>query len=219
MTLTDTEKLVELRVTGDPTGSGTPSTAIFQMVAGTPELQLQQSIRTGTIASGSAQLLTTFFNEITGQEDALNEEVVIDVGTGQHTVELSFSAWAGGTDYQGNTLQWGDTGDATTLTKTDATGEHAMRKMQCLFFWLKNSRIDSLPEELGGSLASGGPAELRFGQHTPGGVYDPLDVVLEEPSGSYGGEAPTTFSGNIRCISVADLGSAADAEARTPRGT
>jgi len=219
MELEDYEKLVELRVTGDPDGSGSTRDGVFQMVAGSPALELQQSIRTGTIASGSAQLFTTFYNEITGQEGGLNEEVVIDPGTGQHTVTFSFSAWEGGTDFQGNTLQWGDTGNASTLTKTDATGEHAQRKLQCLFYWLKNSRIDSLPEDLAGPLASGGVATLSWGQHSSQGVYDPMDVVLEEPSGTYTGEEPTQFTGSITAISVADLGSDSDAEARTPRGT
>jgi hypothetical protein len=217
--LQDYEKTVTLEITGDPSGTGSTSTATFEFVAGDPAIQIQESVRTGTVTSTGAQLLTTFFNEITDQEDALNEVVAIGLGTGQYTIEISFSSWGGATDFQGNTLQWGDTGDQSTLTKTDATGEPAPRQLSCLMYWIKNTRIDSLPEDLGGSLASGGPAKLSFGQHTSQGVYDPVDVILEEPSGTYSGEEPSTFTGTLTCVAVADLGETYDSEARTPRGT
>jgi hypothetical protein len=219
MELEDYEKRFEIHVTGDPDGSGSTRTAKFQFIGGDPAISVTERTRTGTISSGTAQLFTTFYNEITGQEGGLNEEIQIDLGTGQFLVELSFSSWSGESDFDGTLLQWGDTGDETTLTKTDATGEHALRKMQCLSYWLKNTRTDSLPDNLAGALGSGGVAEIHYGQRSSQGVYDPVTVAFEEPSQTFNGEQPTTFSGSLTGVAIADLGETYDAEARTPRGT
>lgn len=223
MTLNDDQQKVKLTVrNADPDRSGTRRDHVFEMIAGgeSPGLQVQPSLRTGTRApaGGTAQLLNTLFSEITDSGN-LNEFVALDLGTGQMSWTLNFQSWEGATGLNGNALQWGDTGDETTLTKTDATGEDPLTQMSCLFYVLRNTRIDSLPEQVGGSVASSGPAELQFGQYHPDGVYDPADVVFEEPGADFAGADPSAFSGSITCILAADLGKGADTDARTERGT
>jgi hypothetical protein len=222
MTLSNDQRKVTITVqNADPDGSGNRRDHVFEMIAGGEEgLTIAPQLRTGTKAPGgeTSQLLNTLFSEITGNNN-LNQYVALDLGTGQMTWTLSFQGWEGATDLQGSPLQWGDTGNTGAVTKTDATGADPLTQMSVFFYVLYNTRVDSLPEQVGGTVASAGPAKLQFGQYHPNGVYDPLDVVFEDPGSDFRGADPSVFSGSITCIYAADLGKAADTDARTERGT
>ncbi|OYR54323.1 hypothetical protein DJ70_14155 [Halorubrum halodurans] len=86
-------------------------------------------------------------------------------------------------------------------------------------YWLRNTRISSVSGELfpGAGIAGDGPATLRYGQYREGGVYDPLDVILENPGADFPGESMSTYSGSITCIEAIDAGEAIDAVARSTR--
>lgn len=221
MPLTNDQRLVRITITSDPDNSGNRRDHVFEMVAGDDStgLSVQEELRTGTVAPGGidADVLNSLYSEITGG-DSLNEDVTLDLGANQFAVTLDFQGWEGATDLDGNPLQWGDSGDSSTLTKTDATGEGPLTQMQVFMFVLKNSRIDSMPPEVGGPVASDGPAKLEYGQYHADGIYDPMDVVFENPGATHMGASPSTYDGSLTCIAAADLGEYFDAQARTKRG-
>lgn len=76
--------------------------------------------------------------------------------------------------------------------------------MECLFYWLNRSQIDSR-----------NPATLEYGHHHPDGIYNPVTVVLEEPTMSQAAEDGSWCDGSMTLISAADVTEAIDGEARS----
>ncbi|MFC7044304.1 hypothetical protein ACFQH6_20695 [Halobacteriaceae archaeon GCM10025711] len=214
MTLTDQQQIARITVTGDPDGQGRRN-FVFEAKAGGEEgLQVREYIRTGTIGGGST--INSFLQnqDILPIDGSLNQSIYLDLGRNQHIFELDFQGW------QGSQYQWGDTGDDTELTATDATGEDPITQMQIFLHVLNNVQVDSLPEQTATfpGVGSDGPALLEFGQHTTDGVLDPVNVVFEDPGTAFSGSNPSSFDGTVTCIEAADLGQAWDTTENTKLG-
>ncbi|MFB6237515.1 MAG: hypothetical protein ABEH81_04005 [Halopenitus sp.] len=196
----------ELIIEGDPDGEGLRE-ATFVFAAGDESeggLSEDFNLRTGYVTEGVGKILQTLLSEFDSDFGGPNKGLFINLGSGQMTWTINFSSW------EGSPYQWGDTGDASTVTKTDATGADATTQRDVLAYWLRNTRVDSLPEGIPGSDAAIGT--LHIGDYHPGGMYEPLRVVFEEPSLSRSG--PSTLTGNITFIEAADLRSSDNAEGR-----
>ncbi|WP_143421047.1 hypothetical protein [Halorubrum halodurans] len=214
------ERVASLTIEGDPDGQGRRE-AVFEMFTGGSEgLSLNEEQRTqvrATPGSGFLALIDGTVGDFINSP--INKDLFLNLGSSQFAVTIDFNSWEGATGPDGQPLQWGDTGDASEMTKTDCTSEPPTRQISCLMYWLRNTRISSVSGELfpGAGIAGDGPATLRYGQYREGGVYDPLDVILENPGADFPGESMSTYSGSITCIEAIDAGEAIDAVARSTR--
>ena len=173
-------------------------TGEFHMMGNT-ELSLSQ--RTGYLVGGRGSTVNAVVSNTTGDGNNNREGFFIDLGGGAFTAEVEWRNWQSATDYDGNPLQWGDTGDPSTVTKTDATGANALQQMECLFYWLNQSEIDS----------RGNRATLEYGEHHSDGLYDPLQVVPEQPTMSRAADDGSWCDGSITFIRAGDITEKIDA--------
>lgn len=214
------DRIASIEIEGDPDGQGR-RTATFQMFTGGEQgLTVNQEQRTQIRATPGSGLLALIDGTIGDFVDApINKDLFINLGSSQFAVTISFNSWEGATGPNGDPLQWGDDGDPDTFTKSDATGEHPINQISCLFWWLRNTRVSSVSGELfpGAGIVGDGPATLEFGQHRKDGVYDPLNVIFENPGSDFPGESMSTFSGSITCIEAIDAGDPIDVTARETR--
>lgn len=185
--------------------------ATLQIGGGTFEmagsLTVTESIRTGYLVGGTGSTVWSFVGNLAGVDESKREQFFIDLGAGAHTVEVSFEGWEGAQDADGNSLQWGDTGDSTTLTKTDATGAHPVAQMQCLIGYLKRNTADSF-----------GAGTLEYGQRTSDSstMFDPLRVAVEGPNIRKAFDEGRKMSGEITLVSTGDIREAIDAAVQVP---
>jgi len=214
------DRVASLSITGDPDGTGR-RTAVFEMYTGGEEgLAINEEQRTQIRATPGSGFLALIDGTVGDFVDVpINKDLFINLGGSQFAVTIDFNSWKGATGPDGEPLQWGDTGDTSEFTKSDATGEHPTRQIACLMWWLRGTRVSSIEGELfpGAGIVGDGPAVLRYGQHREGGVYDPLEVVLENPGADYPGDSVSTFTGSITCIEALALGNPIDATARTTK--
>jgi len=214
------DRIATIEIEGDPDGDGR-RTATFQLYTGGEQgLSINEEQRTEVRATPGSAALALIDGTIGDFVDApINKDLFINLGSSQFAVTIDFNSWEGATGPEGNPLQWGDTGDPDTFTKSDATGEHPTRQIACFFWWLRNTRVSSVSGELfpGAGIAGDGPATLSYGQYREGGVYDPLQVVFESPGADFPGESMSTFTGQITCIEAIDAGDPIDAVARTTK--
>jgi hypothetical protein len=168
-------------------------------------MSISPGLRTGYVVGGRGSTVNAVLGAATGQgSDSKRKGVYIDAGGGAMTWELQFRQWEGSTDKQDDPLQWGDSPDPGVHTKTSATGADAFSKLECLMYWLEQTTIDSDQ-----------PAQLEYGQHYAEGVYDPKDVVLEEPRIQQTAEDGSWISGSMTLVSAANLQEILDAVVRT----
>lgn len=218
--LPDADRVASLELTGDPDGAGR-RTAKFEMYTGGESgLSINEEQRTQIRATPGEGILSLIDGVVGDQIDVpINKSLFLNLGSSQFAVTIDFNSWEGATGPNGSVLQWGDTGDPSEFTKTDATSEHPTRQIACLMYWLRGTRVSSVEGELfpGAGIVGDGPAVLRYGQHREDGVYDPLKVILENPGADFPGESPSTFTGSITCIEALSVGDAIDAVARSTR--
>lgn len=197
-----TAKYATLTIVGDPDGDGTEETGVFEMGG---NLQVTPSLRTGFIAGGQQSQVNSIIANLIDPGDSQNQQFFIDAGAGAHAVEVQFRGWEGAQDAAGNSLQWGDTGDDTQLTATDATGANPISQICVLMQYLLTGNIDSR-----------NPATFEWGEWSTDGLYEPLDVVLEGPEMVRAAEDGSWFDGTLTVIAAADLQQAYDATQRKP---
>lgn len=185
----------------DIDGDGTAETGRFVV----RDVEINFSVRTEYAVGGRNGAANSAVANLVDAGESVRKDVHLDVGTGRHVVELSFSAW------QGSDEQWGDTGDPAALTPGDATGEDPVTQMQMLDRYLSVGRIDSH-----------NPARLEVGQYTADGAWDTadlgvdhLDVVVEGPENAYSTDRPSTYDGTLTCIETVDLNRPLDATTRS----
>ncbi|WP_435175660.1 hypothetical protein [Halorussus sp. AFM4] len=125
----------------------------------------------------------------------------IDAGAGQHVFEIAADPAEGTGD------QWGDTGDASTVTETDATGGTAIQKQMVLDHYIQRVTIDSTS-----------PATLHIGEYSKNGLLSPVDVVLSEPRFSFDStQQSSTFDMSLTMIEAGTLDSLIDGGGRRER--
>lgn len=209
------DKVIRLTITGDPDGTGVRD-GVFEFAHGddqTPQMA-REELRTETRAFGGTPL--TLFSDLTGIDlGTENKDIALDFGNSTFATTLSGVVTADQRTPAGDRCQWGDTGDHTEFTATDATGEHPARKMTVLGEWLKNTRQSSLDELLGDE--GSGPAKVEYLTRRDDGVHEPMDVVLESPSATYSGGTPTAVEIDLTVVEVANLDNPIDAAANDTR--
>lgn len=212
--LTDAQKLVRVRIPGDPDNSGTTREGIFEFALGgdSEPLTVTDEIRTQTRATPGGTILT-LFDELAGENldgNLVNKDIVLNLGNSQYAPQLTGAVTADQRKPDGTRCQWGDTGDETQMEATDATGQHPLLKSQCLAYWFRGTRTSSAPDVLGADGA--GPAIVEFGEYRASGVYDPLKVVFESPTMTISSaDGAAVGSLTLRVVEVADLGEVIDA--------
>ncbi len=214
--LSDADHVVRLTITGDPDDSGSVQDGVFEFASGDEQTPLTatEELRTETRAFGGTPL--TIFSDITGIDlGTENKDIALDFGNSTFATTLSGIVTADQRKPDGTQCQWGDTGDDSELTATDATGAHPAYKMTVLGEWLKNTRQSSVNELLG--QEGGGPATVEYLSRREGGVHDPMEVVLESPSVTLSGGSPTVADLDMTVVEVANLENPIDALANDGR--
>ena len=217
-TLTHKQKLIRITLRGDPDGGGVRN-AVFEFSVGddTTPKTITEELRTETRAFGGTAL--TVFSDITGigGDATENKEIALDFGEAQFAPQIQGVITADQTHPDGSPYQWGDTGDDSTLTQTDATGARPPLKMSVFMFWLRNTRTSSLSNILG--EGGGGPAELEYLEYRSddASLYSPLKVVFESPSVTYSSGTTGVADISMTCVEVATLDQPLDAHANDGR--
>lgn len=154
-------------------------------------------VRTGFLLSGAGDDTLGFIFDLLDADESVRKGLSIDVGGGEHAVELNAQVTSGHVeDNDGTTLQWGASSDPDTLDETTATGGTARQKAQIFQNYLRTA---------GGGADSLSPARLVWGEYSPSGVLeDHLDVVIEQPQ--FERRGPDTFRFSCALVETIDLG-------------
>jgi len=187
----------------DLDGDGSPEQATFEFI-GDLTITISQSknyvIETAGTASQVSAAIGEYFDTggSVGLGDTKRKTFAVDAGGGAHQVEIDAVAWSGSPG------QWGATGDDSQVTAVDATGAPADRQLFVLDRALSVATVDSRT-----------PATLEVGEYSQDGLYAPLDVLVEQPSGVFNPEQSTsTIDESLVCVETLDLGTAVDALTR-----
>jgi hypothetical protein len=179
-----------LTIEADVDGDGNAETGEFHFVDG---VEIIPSMRTGFLLDNRGSTANSVLSDTVADDVSNRKGIYLDLGGGVRSVEISFSGWTG------SDVRWGDTGDPSTTTQTDATGASALTQLEVLFQYLAVAEVDSR-----------NPATLEYGEHHSDGLYEPLDVVLESPSGQRSSDQSSTFSGTLTFLETVKLGDALD---------
>ncbi|WP_135806216.1 hypothetical protein [Halorussus marinus] len=185
----------------DPANSGNDVTGTFVFEG---NLTIEMGTRTGFIFDGAGSsinsILSSWYEDATGEELSGNgkrQGLYLDLGGGIHFAEISFQGVEGWT---GSDSQWGDTGDPSQVTPTDATAANAITQLQVLDRYLQVCTIDSAST-----------ATLEVGEYSTNGLYDPLQVVVESPRFTFDAEEQSSvFDGSLTFLEAASLTEAID---------
>ena len=214
--LSDKQKLIRLSIEGDPDNSGTTRKGVFEFAQGSDvePLSVTEEVRTQTRGVTGSGTFLTIFEELAGDQfggNEVNKSIVLNLGNGQFSPQVTGVITADQRRPDGQPCQWGDTGDDSKLTKTDATGAHPLVKSQVLNYWFRNTRTSSAPNLF--EIDGAGPAELEYGEYRSDAdaLYDPLKVVMESPQITVSSDASATGRLSATFVEVADLGEAIDA--------
>jgi len=190
------DPLPTLRITID----GELGTGVFE----TYHTTVAPSLRTGYVVGGRGSTVNAVLGQLANDgEDSKRKGVYLDAGGGSLTWSMEFRQWEGSSDEHGDPLQWGDSQDPTVHTKTSATGASALSKLECLLYWWEQTTIDSE-----------NPALLAYGQHYDQGLYEPKEIVFEEPTIRDVAEDGQHITGSMTLVSAANLRDIQDAANR-----
>lgn len=175
-------------------------------------LNITPSFRTGYVVGGRGSSINNVIQQVSGSDGEKGKGFFIDLGDGAHVIEVEFRGWVGaevpsGYDSDGKPtgyepVQWGNTGDPSTKTYADATGEHPLSQLNVLEQYLRHITIDSRDT-----------ATVQYGEFSGDGMYESLDVVLEGPQFTRASDQNASFDGTMTMIEAAkieDIYSAAD---------
>lgn len=168
------------------------SRASLTIGSNTYDLVLTESIsleqRTGYIVGGGGSTAWNYVGGLVGDDQSMREGIHVDLGGGATTITIEFNQWTGAQDGSGDSLSWGGYINAEPA-----------RQMSVLMHDIETTTIDSE-----------NPATLEYLEWSDGGLYEPRDVVLEQPNITNVAEDASWVSGSITCISTADLSEALD---------
>lgn len=190
----------------DVNGDQSPEHGIFE---GSIGLKITQGTRTGFLVesgdglTGSVNsIVVDWWEENQGEQlsgDGKRQGWYLDLGAGQHYVEISFRG------FEGSDGQWGNSPDPDVQTPASATGAHPVTQLQILDRYLQVATVDSAT-----------PATLHVGEYSDEGRYGPLEVVIEDPSFTYDVEEPSIYDGSITFLEAMSLGQFFDAREQQP---
>lgn len=198
-----TQNYAELELSADVDGDKTDETAIFT-IAG--NLDLSQAIRTGYLVGGQQSQVNSIIANWADPGQSKRQQFFVDLGAGARTWEVNWTSWEGAQDEDGNPLQWGNTGDPSQVTPGDATGASAVVQMEVFFQYLSV-----------GTFSSDNLPVLRYGEHTPDGMYEPVEVVPESPTIRKQADDGSWVDGSMTLVSAASLKQAIDGTKQTPK--
>lgn len=156
-------------------------------------LEISAGVRTGFILDGSGSTWTALFsdwlNDIPGFDVGMRQGIFLDLGGGEHIVEVEATGWTG------SDLAWGGVSGADPITQ-----------LNVLEKTLVSTQIDSFS-----------PATIEFGEFSSQGMYSPLNVVVEGPRMTHSTQKVGSVDVTMVFIETAtfDTGAFLDALART----
>lgn len=187
----------------DVDGDGSEEVGVFEFI-GDLTITVKQTrsylIETAGTASQVSAVIGEYFDSSPSVDagETKRKTFAVDAGGGAHQVEIDARAWSGSDG------QWGNTGDDSQVTATDSTGADADRQLFTLDRYLSVATVDSRT-----------PATLEVGEYSESGLYGPLDVLVEQPSGVFNPEQSTsTIDESLVCTETINLGNAVDALTR-----
>ncbi|WP_338417006.1 hypothetical protein [Halobacterium salinarum] len=192
--MSDTKQTITITISGE---LGTAKFATYYTT-------LAPSIRTGYVVGGRGSTVNAVLGNLAGDgNNSKRKGIYLDAGGGTMTYELNWRTWEGARNPDDQPLQWGDNPDPSVHTQTSATGATALDQLECLLYWLEQTTVDSE-----------NTATLEYGQHHSNGLYDPVDVVFEEPTIRDVAEDGSWVSGSLTLVSAANLSQIQDAASR-----
>ena len=168
----------------DYTGDGSTQTAKFVLSG---DLRYTEMNRTGLLFEGGSSLAALFGDlaESLGEENDYgnNQKLAIDVGGGEHVIEVDAQV------VEGSTNRWG-TDDGTVW---DKTGAAPYEQVQIFNRALQQTKIDSKS-----------PATLSIGLY--GSELESIDVIPEQPEGSFDStQESSTATISVSLVELASL--------------
>lgn len=176
---------------------GSLKTGRFEVVgAAEGRYSLTESIRTGYLIDSGFDNVVSIYNQLTENDAPLRQGVHLDLGGGEHAVELEFENPGESTTPDGTVAQWGSSVDtADGPNPHTATGAAKEQQMAVLMNYLRKGRTDSFT-----------PATLQFGEIHPGGfLEDSLDVAIEQPNTTLTNDSPSRFDVAITFVATSDI--------------
>lgn len=182
-------------------------TGVFHMYG---DAEITESIRTGFVVGGRGSTVNGIVQSTLGTDQPMRKGVYVDLGGGQHTLEVQFIGWEGAQDTDGNSLQWGSSASTTTVNAATATGAAPTTQMQVFINYLRH-----------GTFGSISPARARFGEYSDGtygvsagSMDDYLPVAIESPSFTRSAGENTTYNGSLTLVEALTTSDALDAAAK-----
>lgn len=188
-----------LKLSADVDGDGTAENGEFHMVG---NLEVTPKIIPNFVVGGRGSTVNSIISSLVGDGTNKRQNFFIDLGGGIHAVEISFRGWEGAQDDSGNNVQWGND-SAQTKTQASATGQDPITQIDVLMRYLTVGEYDSR-----------NTGTLEYGEYSSGGLYSPLNVVVEGPTMTRAASDGQWYDGNMQCIVAADLTTAWDAQQR-----
>ena len=197
--MTALNKIV-LEISADVDEDGSEEDGVFMMQS---NASWSEQVEIGYILGGAGSQVNAVFQNLTGGSE-LRKGVFVDIGGGSHIMEIQFTGWTGAVDEDGNNLQWGNTGNDSTLTVSDATGAEPLEQIAVLNRYLLKS--------LHGSFK---PATLYAGEYADGtygdnGIFDPMKVAIQSPRQTHQAGDYSTYDGSMTCVETIDLSGSLD---------
>lgn len=154
------------------------------------------------MSGGSAvnSIIAWWYDEISDGAlagDGKRQEFYLDLGGGEHIVEVDGVSW------QGSSNTWGDPSE-NSGTAANGTSESPIFQMQVLDRYCQLAEVDSR-----------NPATLEVGEYSSDGVYGPLNVVVKEPIFTFNSkQSASVMDFSIVMAEAAVFDEAYDAEQR-----
>lgn len=190
----------ELVLEADVDQDGQQETGRFVMVG---NLSVTPGLRTGFIVGGRGSTANSVFSSLveqygTGNTSAFQnpskrEGVHLDLGGGEHSVDVEFRGWEGATLSDGTPVQWGNDPNPGR-TQASATGQDPITQIDVLLRYLTVGEYDSRA-----------PATLEYGEYSTDGLFEPIDVAIEGPQAKRSSDDTATYSGTMTLIATTDI--------------
>lgn len=183
-----TYQQARLTVEVDVDGDATKEIGVFDFEG---DLRVDTGIRTGYLLDGRGGTVNSVVSESVGDGTSKRKGVYLDLGSGVHYATVEFRGW------EGSPGRWGNGEDGrgdSNVTESDAEGAGPLSQIDVLKQYLLVGEVDSR-----------NPATLEYGEFSTNGVYDPLDVVFEQPTFRRSADDGSFFDGSITFLEAVDL--------------
>lgn len=169
---------------------------VFEMGIGEENaVQIDQSIRTGFLIDSGLDDAIAFFEGLFDPSDSKTESITYDPGSGQFTTDIQVQTPQDTPRNDGSYFQWGSSPDPDVgPNEHTATGADVWAQQAVFINALRVAAPDSVE-----------PAQLSIGEFSPSGIFDPIDVAVENPSVNLAANTPGIADVSVTLISVLDI--------------